>query len=402
MDQKPYDKYILSLAEKWLNGTITIDEENEFAQWYNSFDDEAELLLDHDFAKNEAVLKDRIFQFLHKRLKENQQINQSTETRQVHLLKHNWLRFTAAAAVVGLLLLSAYMLINVYRKPVPVAKTTTLKDVPPGGNKAVLTLADGTSVVLDSLANGKIAQQGKGQVIKLSDGHIAYTAAGVTHTSEVMYNRLITPRGGQQQLGLPDGTQVWLNSASSIRYPAIFTGAERIVEVTGEVYFEVAKNAAMPFKVKINDGNGERGVVTVLGTHFDINAYNDDAIVKTTLLEGSVELAVPGIKLTQKIRPGQQAQLRNNTPIQVMNDVDIEKVMAWKTGFFEFDNTDLSAIMQQVSRWYDVEISFEGKPSGEKFGGRISKSLPLSKILNLLKTNNVEFRLEGRKLIIRP
>jgi ferric-dicitrate binding protein FerR (iron transport regulator) len=303
----------------------------------------------------------------------------------------------AAAAIIVVVFSIVYFYSN-HNPQKQIAKTETQQqrfknDVAPGGNKAVLTLANGSQIILDSAANGTLTQQGNTKIIKLDSGQLSYNTSDVKST-EVLYNTISTPRGGQYQIVLSDGSKVWLNAASSLRFPAFFTGKERDVELTGEAYFEVTKNTAMPFTVTVNDLH-----VQVLGTHFNINAYNDETSVKTTLLKGSVRVA--DHESIVNLKPGQQAQLKDNA-LMVINNVDIEKVISWKTGFFEFDNTDLATIMRQISRWYNVDVRYEGKQFGETFGGRISRELNLSNILSMLETNGVKFRLEGKKLIVQP
>lgn len=393
MEQKPYNEYMQALAEKWLNGTITDAEAKNFAEWYNSFNDEDELKLESSFAANEFALKKRILEKLHAQLNGKAVgISLPYVAQQSSFISRN--RWWLSAAVIAIIIL--FTIFYALLKPGGSTDTNIVqKDIQPGGNKAVLTLANGSAIILDSAANGSLAQQGTGQITKVAEGQIVYSDTK-TGNKEVLYNTLSTPRGGQYQLRLPDGTDVWLNSASSIHYPTAFTGAQRIVEITGEVYFEVAKNEKMPFKVKVNSVT-----VEVLGTHFNINAYAEESLIKTTLLEGSVKVQQTVTHQSQIIKPGQQAQSDNSSStIQVVSDIDMDQVMAWKTGFFEFDKTDITLIMRQISRWYDVEVSFEGEPSTEKFGGRISRTLPLSEVLKLLETNGVQCKVTGKKVIV--
>jgi ferric-dicitrate binding protein FerR (iron transport regulator) len=205
---------------------------------------------------------------------------------------------------------------------------------------------------------------------------------------------MTTPRGGEYQLTLPDGSHVWLNAESSITYPTAFNDNERKVSITGEAYFEVAKDKTKPFKVGI-------GIATieVLGTHFNVNTYKEEPTNNVTLLEGSVR--IKSVHTSLVLKPGQQGQL-SDRGLSLTANPDLEQVMAWKNGMFLMSNTDLSAIMRQVSRWYDVDVFFETNPTHEKFGGGISRNLPLSEILDLLKNAGVSFRLDGRKLYVRP
>jgi transmembrane sensor len=286
-------------------------------------------------------------------------------------------------------------------------------DVAPGSNKAILTLSSGQQIVLDSAAKGDLAQQGSTQVTKTDSGQIAYNASSEKPTL-VLYNTLATPRSGQYQLTLPDGTKVWLNAASSIRYPVFFSGSERRVEITGEAYFEVTKNASKPFKVMVN-GNQE---VDVLGTSFDINAYSDEHEIKTTLLEGSVSVAkepLAGVntnkdKLSVVLKPGEQAQLAlsdnsggGGGRINIDKSADVEEAVAWKNGKFIFTGDDLGSVMRQISRWYDVDVEYKGDFQGDEFVGVISRFKNVSEILHMLEqTRTVKFSVEGRKITALP
>jgi transmembrane sensor len=268
-------------------------------------------------------------------------------------------------------------------------------DLPPGRNNAVLTLADGRTISLDSAVNGKLAQQGNIKVIKLN-GQIAYTNNGSAQAGDaVLFNTISTARGNQYQLTLSDGSKVWLNAASSLRFPTTFKGKERRVEVTGEAYFEIAKNPSMPFKVQA--GGGE---IDVLGTHFNVNAYTDEPSVKTTVLEGAV--AVKKESALQLLAPGQQAEFSPKGDITLSENVDVTRETAWKDGFFWFNNTDIHMLMRQVSRWYDVEVEFNGNITDDGFTGKVSRNVPLSKLLDVLEQYEIHFKIEGKKIIVLP
>jgi transmembrane sensor len=214
-------------------------------------------------------------------------------------------------------------------------------------------------------------------------------------SSEVVYNTISTPRGGQYQLMLADGSKVWLNAASSLRFPASFVGKERKVELLGEAYFEVAKNAKMPFKVKVNGME-----VEVLGTHFNINSYENESTIRTTLLEGSVKINKNNS--SSLLKPGQQAQMNKAGEIKIINDADVEEAIAWKEGKFQFDRADIHDIMRQLTRWYDVDVEYKGTVSSH-FGGTISRDVNLSQVLNMLHlTGEVKFQVEDRKVVVMP
>jgi ferric-dicitrate binding protein FerR (iron transport regulator) len=319
------------------------------------------------------------------------------------VLTGHW-RWMAAAAIV--ITIGTIIFISIDRQPkgpepVVVAKST-VNDVLPGGNKATLRLANGQVIMLDSTGNGSLATQGNTKIVKLADGQIAYTIEGKAAT-EVMYNTMSTPPGGQFRLKLPDGTDVWLNAASSITYPAAFVGKDRTVTITGEAYFEVAKNPSKPFHVKVNDMD-----VEVFGTHFNVNAYKDEAAIKTTLLEGKVKVGQsaigPALKREQSaiLKPGEQAILTANSPLTIDHSPDLDQVMAWKNGLFNFNKVSLQDVMKQIARWYDVEIVYQGEIKPKKFGGEIQRDLNLSEVLEGLKETGIHFRIEGKKLIVLP
>lgn len=268
-------------------------------------------------------------------------------------------------------------------------------DVLPGTNKAILTFDDGSEVILDNSKNGTLGKEGETEILKPKNGQLRYESAQAS-IARPMYNTVTTPKGGQYQIVLSDGTKVWLNAASSLRFPLVFTGKERKVEMTGEVYFEVAKNAKMPFKVL---SNGQE--VEVLGTHFNIMAYQNEKAIKTTLLEGSVK--VSSDNHTTILQPGQQAKVGlNNGIFRTVNDVSLEEELAWKDGYFQFNNTSLDMIMRQIERWYDVDVQYIGKVPDEHFTGKLPRNTNLSNVLKILSMSEIQFKIEGKKIIITP
>jgi ferric-dicitrate binding protein FerR (iron transport regulator) len=307
-------------------------------------------------------------------------------------------RRLAAAAVVLLLAGAAFWFLNRPKAAIqPNLVATTLEKITPGGNKATLTLADGSVVTLDSAGNQTI-QQGD-QSIRQQNGQLLYTDRG--NNNSVHYNKLSTPRGGQFQVVLPDGTKVWLNSATTLRYPTAFTGAQRVVELEGQGYFEVAPNASQPFLVRVPSSHKDSMEIQVLGTGFDVMAYADEATVNTTLISGSVR--VKEGKTIQTLQPGQQAVMNNEDYAITVMTADIKKVTAWKNGVFVFNNTALPAILREVARWYDVDIVYAATPSTELYGGGISRNLQLSAVLRLLEASGYNhLKMEGRKVIVLP
>jgi ferric-dicitrate binding protein FerR (iron transport regulator) len=307
-------------------------------------------------------------------------------------------RWAAAAAI--LLMLSGIFYLVVDRHPKDIADSDTPMnmsdhDLAPGGNKATLTLAGGQKIVLDSNANGTIARQGNATIEKLAGGQLAYQHNNNEKPSTILYNTLETPRGGQYQLKLPDGTGVWLDAASSIRYPVFFGGKERRVTVTGQAYFEVAHNAAKPFIVEAAGAE-----VRDIGTGFNINAYPEEGAERITLVEGSVRISRQDRQLV--LRPDEQARV-GEQGFELVEGADLEQILAWKNGKFMFgEKADIQTIMRQVARWYDVDVEYQGTVSLH-FGGTISRRDSAAKLLEKLEmTNGVHFKIEGRKIIVLP
>lgn len=310
--------------------------------------------------------------------------------------RFRFIKIAVAASVTGLLIVFTLLWYSKGTKE-EIAKTEVNKtgykgDALPGGEKAVLTLADGSTIVLDDAQNGALTSQGKTKIIKI-DGKLAYNSDDA-ESKEIVYNTISTPRGGQYQIELADGSQVWLNAASSLRFPTAFTGKERRVEVTGEAYFEVAKSKSMPFIVSVNGAE-----VQVLGTHFNVNAYRDEKVVKTTLLEGMVKF-VKGSS-SSMLRPGQQSQLTQDGLVKVVSGIDLDNVMAWKNGMIHFEYADIETVMRYLSRWYDVDVDFINKNNKDKFYIEMPQSSKLSDVLRVLElTGKQKFEIEGKKIVV--
>ena len=305
------------------------------------------------------------------------------------------LKWTAAAAIILLISSVLYQYFKPINKPEVAASAIQSYpyDLPPVKMNATLTLSDGKKIIVDSAANGRLAMQGNTRISK-ENGQVKYEFSG--GLNDLQYNTLSTARGNQFMVVLPDQTRVWLNASSSITFPTSFTGNSRDVKVSGEAYFEVAKRKDMPFKVSFA-GDGE---IEVLGTHFNVNTYKDDGIIRTTLLEGSVRISKN--KETGILTPGQQAQIKENATMHIA-EVDTDEIMAWKNGFFNFKDADIKAMMLQLSRWYDIDINYEGPAGKQLFTGEIDRSLNLVSVLKILEKTNVHFRLEeNRKLVILP
>jgi len=315
------------------------------------------------------------------------------------------LPWAAAAAILILLSAGSYLFLSRRSAKEFAATNNTItalnNDKAPGGRKAILYLANGQKINLDSARNGQLAKLGSTTVTKTDSGKLLIAAAENNISESVGLNTLQTPRGGIYQITLPDGTEAWLNAESSITYPTQFNKKQRDVSITGEVYFEVAKDAAHPFIVSLG-ANSSWMQVEVLGTHFNINAYedNEDNQTKTTLLEGSVKIMAHGE--SRMIRPGEQALASFiKTDIEINNQVDLEKVIAWKNGEMLLTNNSVKQLMHEISRWYDVDIQYAGPIPDKKFYGSINRNVPLSTVLNGLNAYGVKTTLEGKKIIVQ-
>jgi transmembrane sensor len=312
-------------------------------------------------------------------------------------LKTAWLRWASVAAAILISFSTYFYFSNKNEKPAVIAHVPT--DVKaPQTNRATITLSGGQNIFLDSAANGQLALQNNIKLIKTSEGKISYNGSQPGQTAALIYNTLTNPKGSKViDMELADGTHVWLNAGSSLTYPVAFAGHERNVEITGEAYFEVTHNAAMPFTVKKLHDDAK---VQVLGTHFNVNAYDDETSIRITLLEGSVKVS-KGNHMSL-IKPGQQAAI-SNKEIKINNDIDLEEVMAWKNGKFQFgDASDIATIMRQISRWYDVDVEYQGNIS-EHIGGSIPRDVNASQVFKMLETTGtVKFKIEGRKVTVMP
>lgn len=381
---------IILLAQKLREGTISPAEMMQLNEWYNSFEDHAvEYQLEHGESANEIAHNIR------------QRITRSISNNNTRKKKH-WRKWAVAAAAILCISTAAYFLWDQgTAKPIaasPAKKPLQKDDIAPGGNKAILTLADGSTITLDSAANGQLTQQDNISITKTEDGKLTYQIDGktITEDDEAFYNTISTPRGGQYQVTLSDGSKVWLNAASSIRFPVRFMGTERKVTITGEAYFEVEKDAARPFRV-----NAAGSEVEVLGTAFDVNAYDDENSIKTTLVHGSVKIKAAASGNTAFLTPGQQSGIAGGK-IDVRNDADIEEVLAWKNGRFQFNHTDIRSILRQISRWYDVDVEYAANVD-MSFSGQLTKDEYVSKVFDMLAlTGEVKFRIAGRKIIVTP
>ncbi|MFT3946800.1 MAG: FecR domain-containing protein [Agriterribacter sp.] len=389
---------IYALINKYLSGTLNAREYQLLDEWYRSFADDEEQLFSDEKEQNETA--ERIAARIAGSIDAYRQLTRARSYKKRRRL------YMAAATV--LILLSSFGVYRYFVSPdssnqviISQGKNEQFQndEIKPGGNKALLVLANGSTIVLDSASNGTLSRQGNIQVLKLDNGLLSYTGQkekGAAH-DDFFFNTISTPRGGQYQVTLSDGTKVWLNAASSIRFPVAFTRSERRVSVTGEVYFEVAHDKQKPFKVEVNNNE-----IEVLGTHFNINAYHDEAALKTTLLEGKIKQTVSGGATQVILLPGQQSHISGDGRITVKKNVDTEEAVAWMHGNFQFKSADLHTILRQVARWYDVEIEYRGH-----FNLHFTGQLPRSENVNTLfkhlaLTGEVHFKIKDRKIIVSP
>ena len=395
----------LDLFNRLLIGKLSPDETEQLVSLLaNDQPDSqvAELLMQHlQQARETKQISAEVTAALEARLPAILLKNKTMAVPRIPLFKRAWMRYSAAAALIMLLAGGAWLWTHQTSAPPSLAPTLPVvknNKIVPGSQGAILTLDDGRTVVLDSLTNGIIATQ-NGSKVLLHNGRLAYDTEGVV-TGDVKYNTMTTPKGRQFQLMLTDGTRVWLNAASSIRYPTAFTGRERNVEVTGEAYFEVAKTPSLPFRKKVKKKPME---IEVLGTHFNINAYSNEASINTTLLEGSVKVSNGNEHLI--LKPGQQSQAggtASKPAMRIFSYVNIQKVMAWKQGVFDFDNATLEEVMRQLERWYDIEVVYEKDIPPLEFIGRMGRDLSLAEVLHGLEVSEVHFSVSGRKVMVMP
>jgi transmembrane sensor len=367
------------LLKKYLNGDCTAEEEALLESWYVQASPS-----DSEISTSE-ILEDKQKIFA--------QLEMATRPR---LRNTQWIKITTAAAAVAAIVFGIWLYMPSKTIVDPIVKTVKSIDIAPGGNKAVLTLANGEVIDLSSNQDGIVIQANQ---VSYNDGTAIETGLSNRPEEISKLNTISTPIGGQYQVVLPDGTKVWLNAASSLRYPSQFTSKERSVEITGEAYFDVTHDKKRPFRVS---SKGQQ--IEVLGTHFNIMAYENEGLIKTTLLKGSVRVIAQTSKgkNTILLSPGQQSLLSAQN-ISVSNNVDLEEVTAWKNGYFKI-NEDIKSIMNKIARWYDIQVVYKpGVDLNQTFSGEVSKSRNVSALLKVMEmTGNVHFKIEERRIIVMP
>lgn len=373
------------LIGKYLDGKCSEEEKAALDTWYLSLtENRTDNLTEPGYEQLEAEMWNVIEKAAHPH----------QQTKPLKLVQYNRIRYVAAAIVLCILGVGIFLYFKQHQMAT-VEVTGFANDIKPGRDRAYLTLADGKRIDLSGASAGQLAEQAGIVVEKSADGQLVYTVADQKLASVQQFNTIETPRGGKYQLNLPDGTRIWLNSASSLKYPVSFAHLkERKVELSGEGYFEVAKNKDQPFRVI--SGKQE---VEVLGTHFNINSYGDEPTIRTTLLEGSVKVSSQGSLGAKVIKPGQQAS-SDGSSITVAQ-ADIEADTDWKNGDFIFRDENIQSVMRKISRWYDVEVIYDGDIGQSSFGGSISRSKNIAAVLHVLEeTGGVHFKLQGRRITV--
>ncbi|HEY4287965.1 MAG TPA: FecR domain-containing protein [Puia sp.] len=394
---------------------LSTDETILLQQWLREGEGREEMIgniknetgwMQEELKKMQQTPHSRIWDTLSSRLEEGghwKTANTSTVVRMTRPSGYRKWRFPAAAIIIFAVAGAAFW-VHQQHSSVPAngpaqTQTATVSDAKAGTNRATLTLSDGRQINLDSTGNGILASQGNSRVTKLADGQLAYSTASEEKPAAPAFNILSTPRAGQFSLTLPDGSKVWLNNASSLRYPVAFTGGPREVELSGEAYFEITKDAAHPFRVVVPRGP-ITSTIEVLGTSFNIMAYDDEPAERTTLVEGSVRFVHGGASAS--LKPDEQLVLDEKGGLKTLHNVNVSEITAWKNGYFHFDHASLETTMRQLARWYDVDVEYSGNIPPQDFMGRIQRNLALSAILKGLENEHVHFKLEGRKLTVKP
>jgi len=378
-----HTKKINALLDKYIKGTISAAEKQELLDVYNNSGNQ-----DAEYPDDHWEVRDRILMRLNKEIQTVRPIRSYRNLRNIAAVTIIFIFFGVAM----------YISTDPSSKAKRMAGTRQLtKPILPGGNVAVLTLGNGESILLNGASNGRLAVQGNTAITKNESGRISYhvISDGADQKDEpIVYNTITTPAGGQFRVTLPDGTDVWLNAASSLKYPSRFGGTERCVELHGEAYFEVRKNKKLPFTVR-----AEQVDIRVLGTHFNVMAYTNEPSVNTTLLEGAVSLS--SARAHQLLAPGQQALASKTAGDIVLRNVNVEDAVAWKNGYFSFRRENLKTAMHKIARWYNVEVQYIGNPDNKILGGSISRTEDINKLLNYLALTGIaKFNVEGRRIIV--
>lgn len=402
-------KDISRLIAKWLEGSLNEEEQQALTEWRLSSVSNEHLF--QQLTNKETLIPKLKALYEYDKEAEQRKLSYQVVPRSMMISLNRpgvWIKYVAAACILLMLLAGVWRFINKKEAKEPVVQQQPARfknDVQPGGNNATLVLGDGTIINLNSAQNGTLAVAYNATIVK-KDGELNYqkniAKASVTKKHEIAYNILSTPKGGNYKLVLPDGSKVWLNAESTIRYPIAFMGSERKVEGSGELYFEIVKDPKKPFKVAIHPSPGGSGAaeIEVLGTHFNVNAYTNEEVIKTTLLEGKIKQTLIDNRQSVILTPRQQAQI-NGDKMNVVNDADIGETLAWVNNTFIFNDLTIRPLMRQLTRWYNVEVVYEEEVTTH-FIATIPRTVPLSKVLQALEmTSGVHFEIDGKKIVVK-
>ncbi|MGJ1265020.1 FecR family protein [Sphingobacterium spiritivorum] len=379
----PKEQYI-QLYEKYRDGSCSKEELQQLETYKDNFQF-VDIPWDNTVMGEEDEVKSRIYKKLLSGMNENSEIGYRN---------YFWLKWGIAAASI-LIILGAVWMIQKNNESVRSASTLTKSSITPGGDKAMLILEDGTQVDLENTESGEIKRNGMYVAAKVGNGKLVYNDEDLKSISVIHYHTLRTPKGGQFQLRLPDGTMAWLNAASSIRYPTAFVGSERKVEISGEIYFDVKKQNGKPFIVQNDDQE-----IKVLGTKFNVFAYPEESFVQTSLIEGKVQLDIKGRQLM--LSPGVSSVYNKNANEIRTERFDPEEILAWQKGYFNFNSEHIESVMRKIARWYDVEVVYQGDMKGKIFSGTLSRLSNVQDILDLISlTDIVKFEIRGRKIYVK-
>lgn len=388
----PLEEHILRLIARYVDQSLSTSEKEELDNWMNASEENRKMLEQIANEKELLSLGIRYKKFGSRSLHAKDEVHHRLSGARMR----TFLRLAAACIVlvmgyIGWNLYSSYERSSLHQGYSGIAGPAA--DIPPGHPQAELILSNGQHVKLDSTNNGMVLNQ-SGATTLNANGVLTYHVDNEKGI-DTAYNTIMIPRGGQYRVKLPDGTLVWLNAASALRYPIAFTGRSRIVELEGEAYFEVVHEDSRPFKVKVA---GEE--IEDIGTHFNVNAYGDEPYITTTLLEGKVKVTGSHSRNTAVLKPGEQARIDSSGTIKLARNVDLNDVVAWMHGQFSVNNMGVASLMKTLSRWYDVDIRYEGEVPQGKFGGLIDRDVYLSNVLSVLNANGINARLEGRIIIV--
>ncbi|TCD04236.1 FecR family protein [Pedobacter frigidisoli] len=375
------------LLIKYNNQTATPDEKRVVEDWYDRVNDTQPTIEHEDY----FTIKNKIFEKVKHQLASNAE---PVRKNKLKLFRNVFLR--AAILLLALVGVSYYFITRTDSKIFDDHLVSTKTHIKPGGNNATLLLADGSQVILNEAVDGQIANQPGVKITKTKSGELIYSFIDDANTQEVKYNTVTTPRGGQYHLILVDGTNVWLNANSSIKFPTVFATDNRKVEVTGEVYLEVSKNKLKPFFVSTNQSE-----IKVLGTHFNINAYDEEEYQRTTLLEGSIEITKGNVK--QVLLPKQQANISKYSNVIKLKEIeDLDAIIAWKNGYFQFEKADLKSVMRQISRWYDTDVSYNGQIPNKEYSGKVPRNVEVKKLIEMLSYTGIYCKIEKNQITVNP